>query len=112
MSFALFPPLHHAIISVGGGAMINPNNVHILSRLGTLIYLKVDEIVLAERNCRKPLPAFLDPYNLEASFAAIYAKRSALYESIPAIHFDLSRKECDAAVFELCTMITKNTHGT
>ena len=53
------PPLHHAIISVGGGAMINPNNVHILSRLGTLIYLKVDEIVLAERNCRKPLPAFL-----------------------------------------------------
>lgn len=72
----------NTVISVGGGAVLDPENLAHLQKLGALIYLKCPKSILKTR----PLPNFV------SDFEEMYATRIKIYESIPATVIDLEGK--------------------
>lgn len=81
------------IVALGGGAILDPDNVKILTKLGTLVYLQVDKSILKERLLKGPIPTFLDAKDPVASFEKMYEKRKEAYESVPSIWLDANREE-------------------
>lgn len=98
-----------SIISLGGGAILDPDNALLLAKMGTLVYLQLDKGLIKERLLKGPLPTFLDPKDPEGSFEKMYEKRKEIYESIPAIWLDANRKEEE--VLEDLLSIIKENHG-
>lgn len=72
--------LPRGIIAVGGGSVLNPDNVRHLQTLGTLVYLEASKETLRERIFAQGIPSFLR----NSSFEEMYAQRKPLYEQIPA----------------------------
>jgi shikimate kinase len=71
-----------AIIALGGGSLMDPENAHFLKSIGILIYLKVEIAVLFERLHRKEqLPAYLNPQFPEKSFAKMARRRIKIYNT-------------------------------
>lgn len=77
------------IISLGGGACDNAPLISLMKDTGTVIYLKVEEKILLSRILKGGVPPFLDPDNVEASFASLYTKRDALYRTFADIMVEL-----------------------
>jgi len=71
---------NQSVISLGGGALNNQNNVTILQSIGRIIYLKAPVEILWKRIVQKGIPAYLDPRDPERSFYALADQRSSLYE--------------------------------
>ncbi len=71
----------HTVISTGGGIVLRPENWLELRRLGTVLYLNVDESVLQQRvgggRRRRPL---LDHEDWEERLAQLLLARRSLYE--------------------------------
>lgn len=84
--------IENAIIAVGGGAVLDPDNVSHLKHLGKLLYLKIDKETLKKRMLSAPLPSFIDPENPEESFENMYYDRKKKYEAIDARVIDLQGK--------------------
>lgn len=83
----------NAIISLGGGAILDSNNVEILKKMGTLVYLELDEETLRERTLNaKHLPIYLDRSDPKRSFDKIYQERKPLYEQINALRLNIQGK--------------------
>ncbi len=78
--------LSDTIIALGGGAVLDPENVEILQDLGELVYLKADAPLLRRRMLLNGLPSFLDD---EEDFQEMYQNRLPIYESIPATRIDV-----------------------
>jgi shikimate kinase len=72
----------NCIIATGGGSILDPENVLVLKKLGTIFFLRVPKEELKKRILVHPLPAFLDPSDLEGSFEKMYQDRIGIYESI------------------------------
>lgn len=72
----------HSVIATGGGAILDPENVAILKKLGKVIYLQVEKEELKRRLLKEPLPAILDPEHPEESFEKMYQARRFLYAQI------------------------------
>lgn len=70
------------VIATGGGAILDPENVAILKKLGKIVYLRVPKEELKRRLLIEPLPAFLDPSHPEESFEKMYQARKDLYEQV------------------------------
>ena len=70
------------VIATGGGAVLDPENVAILKKLGKIFYLRVPREELKRRLLVEPLPAFLDPAHPEESFEKMYHDRKDLYEQV------------------------------
>jgi shikimate kinase len=90
-------PNAQAIIALGGGAILDPENLDYLKKIGQLVYLKVGFDSLKKRILNYDLPAFIDAENPEESLRKIYEQRLPIYESIPAICIQvdhLSEEEC------------------
>ncbi len=77
-----------SIISLGGGAVLNPENVEFLQTVGTMVYLKTSPEKLKERIFKNELPSFLDPKDPEGSFYRMVQERDPIYRSIPALTVD------------------------
>jgi shikimate kinase len=95
----------NAIIALGGGLILNPQNAAFLAKLGQLVYLKVSKETLKRRILGKELPSFLDPSDPEGSFEKFYTERRIKYETIPALSIDLETKTQDQVVLELSALI-------
>ena len=61
-----------AVIAIGGGALLYPPSAKLLSKLGKIIYLKIDKQMLKEQ-CS--LPVFFD----SADFERMYQEREPVY---------------------------------
>jgi shikimate kinase len=79
---AALQDFQNAVIATGGGTILDPDNVAILKKLGTLFYLRVPKEELKKRLLVDPLPAILDPADPEGSFEKMYHERAPLYESV------------------------------
>jgi shikimate kinase len=103
----------NAIIALGGGVILNPENAAVLAKLGQLVYLKLDKGTLKQRILSRPLPAYLDPLDPEGSFERMHREREENYEKIPAICINMQRKTKDQVVAEICTLIQQleTPHG-
>ena len=76
--------VQNAIIALGGGAVLDPDNVLFLQELGTLVYLEVSPHTLRQRLLGDALPAFFDAKDPDGSFRKMIQERKPIYESIPA----------------------------
>lgn len=68
-------PEVRAVVAVGGGTVLDPENVQILRTKGTLLYVRERKEILRERFLRHPLAS-------GESFESLYEQRIPLYESI------------------------------
>ena len=91
--FATLTKLLHcrrSVIATGGGIVIQPRNVTLLSKLGTTIWLKADKQTIFERvsrNKNRPLLQTPDP---ETAIARLLTERAPLYESAANLVVDSS----------------------
>ncbi len=74
-----------AVIALGGGAVLDKENLSHLQTIGQLIYLKANFETVKKRIFSQSIPSFIDPQNPEDSLRGLYEKRVALYEQIPAL---------------------------
>jgi shikimate kinase len=81
----------NSLLSLGGGSILDPENVLFLRKLGMLLYLKMDKEVLKKRIAHE-LPFFIDPNDPEKSFENMYHDRKKKYEDIGAKTIDLQNK--------------------
>ncbi|MBM3183681.1 MAG: hypothetical protein FJZ64_00015 [Chlamydiae bacterium] len=77
-----------SIISLGGGAVLDPENVEFLQKLGCLIYLKTSKETLEKRLFKDEPPAFLNEKDPKGAFFKMVQERRPIYESIPATTID------------------------
>jgi shikimate kinase len=70
-----------AVVATGAGVVLDPDNVQQLKALGVLVFLNVRPEILWKRLSVGPVPATLDPHDLQGSFARSYAERQPLYEA-------------------------------
>lgn len=87
----------HAVIALGGGSVLDLDNVAYLQTIGKLVYLRSNFETLQDRIFKIRAPSFVDPTNPLTSLQSIYKQRLPIYESIPAICIDidiLDEKEC------------------
>lgn len=69
-----------AVIATGGGVVLEPENMRVLRRLGTVIYLSASYETLLHRLQARALPAYLD--DLETGFQKIFQHRQSLYRKL------------------------------
>ena len=81
----------NAVIALGGGALLAPENIELLQKIGCLVYLSTSAQTLQKRVLKHQTPAFLDSLDPEKSFLEVFQERRPIYESIPAAKID-----CDA----------------
>lgn len=90
------------IISIGGGAMENQENIKNLKSIGTIVYLKIDlKELFFQRMRQKGLPAFLDSNDPLGSFEKLAEKRKPIFEEFSDMKIDgdfLAPDEIAAAI--------------
>ncbi|HSX04041.1 MAG TPA: shikimate kinase [Rhabdochlamydiaceae bacterium] len=89
------------IIALGGGTVLDENNVTFLKQLGKLLYLKIDKETLKKRILSHELPSYLDPDDPEESFENMYHDRKEKYEAIGAKAIDLQNKSDEEVIEEI-----------
>jgi shikimate kinase len=72
--------IENAVISTGGGSLLDPDNVANLKKIGKLIYLNTPFDVLLERFRYGKLPTFVDANDVKGSLERVYQERAAIYE--------------------------------
>lgn len=92
--------VEHAVIALGGGALMSEKNRKIIENMGILLYLKASKEFLKNRILSEELPAFLDPHDPEGSFEKIYHQRTKIYETIAALPLDVEGKTEDEILWE------------
>lgn len=95
------------VISLGGGVMLNPENVARLEQVGSLVYLKPSKMTLKTRILSGEIPPYLDPLHPGESFEKLYAERMPVYESIKAHQVTTEGKTEEAILQELCAVEKK-----
>jgi shikimate kinase len=101
----------NSIIAVGGGAVCDKDNVRFLQNLGTLVYLDDNKKVVKQRSLSGLLPSYLDPNDPEKSFEEIYAQNKKIYEKIPAMRLDVSKKSEEHILEELMRLMEGVKNG-
>lgn len=97
--------LKNAIISVGGGVMLDRKNLDSLEDIGRLVYLDTSKEILKKRMLYGELAAYLDEEDPEGSFNSMYDLRKPIYESIKAERIDTSNRSDQAVIQDICRMI-------
>lgn len=98
-----------AVISLGGGTILDPENAAFLQEKGILIYLKAPISLIQSRLFKGPPPAFLEGKDAKMTFLHMIKAREPLYESILAEKIDLSKGD-EAGVIASFHAILK-AHG-
>lgn len=86
---------HGMIISVGGGAVLDEENVKDLKGNGTLVYLKAPFTVLYDRIKESENRPLLAVHNPEETMHTLLEARQMTYESIADIVVDVSNANPD-----------------
>jgi len=83
-----FVPDRAAIIVTGGGIVTRAENVDLLKRLGTIVWLNGDEATLFERASRRNTRPLLRNRNPRAVFSELFQKRLPLYQAAADFEID------------------------
>ena len=76
--------VENSVIAVGGGTVLDPENVEFLQTIGALVYLKTGAETIKKRIFKDEVPPFLDPQDPEGSFLEMIHEREPIYRSIRA----------------------------
>jgi shikimate kinase len=95
----------NSIISIGGGMVLDPDNVARLHQTGTMVYLKTSKATLEHRTLSHEPPAYIDPQHPLESFEALYNERLPIYEGIAAHTIDTEGLEEKHIIDTICHFI-------
>jgi shikimate kinase len=91
-------PAQPSIIVTGGGIVLRPENVDLLKKLGTVVWLTADEKTLFERAARRNDRPLLQKENPRKVFSELFQKREAVYANAADLRIDTSGKNHDQVV--------------
>ncbi len=97
----------NAIISLGGGLILDPENRERLHEIGPMIFIKTPKSVLKSRLLSHEVPSFLDPADPGRSFEALFKEREAVYESVKANVIDTGEGTEEEVMKKLLDLIKK-----
>lgn len=83
------------IIVTGGGIIMRAENVDLLRRVGTVVWLNGDEAVLFERASRRNTRPLLQNENPRAVFSELFQKRVPLYKAAADFEINTGRLDHD-----------------
>ena len=89
-------PRQAMIIVTGGGIILRPDNVGLLKRLGTIVWLKAEEQTLFERASRRNTRPLLQKEDPRPVFSELFAKRLPLYQAAADLEVDTSKLDHEA----------------
>jgi shikimate kinase len=100
-----------AVISVGGGAVMDPENRETLKRSGLFLWLTADVGTIVERmkndrtgdEQRPPLSSD----GLEREISEVLEQRTPIYRQLADFTIDTSGKEIDAIANEVCNVLDR-----
>ena len=99
----------NCVISLGGGALLDPDNRPLISALGCVVYLKTSPEELWKRVQARGVPAYLDPEKPEKAFLALAEKRVADYEAIATATIDTANLSLEEIVDRVVTVAPTTT---
>ena len=100
-------PDRATIIVTGGGIVLRPENVDLLKRLGTVVWLKADEETLFERASRRNTRPLLQNNNPKTVFSDLFRKRAPIYQSAADFEIDTSNLDHDEVAERILSKIEK-----
>ena len=74
-------PTKRTIIATGGGIVLQPENLPLLKRLGTVVYLEADEVTLLNRVSSGEARPLLETTDPRATLSRLLAEREPLYRA-------------------------------
>jgi shikimate kinase len=83
-----------AVIALGGGAILNPDHVETLQKIGRLVYLQASFDRVQKRIFEQGLPSFAEAKD---SLRKVYDERLLIYESIAAHRIETDQLD-DASI--------------
>ena len=83
-------PAKAVIIVTGGGIVLRDENLDLLERLGTVVWLEAHEETLFERASHRGNRPLLQTENPRATFAELLRTRTPLYAKVADIRIDTS----------------------
>jgi shikimate kinase len=89
-------PTRASIVVTGGGIILRPENVALLKRLGTIVWLNADEAMLFERASRRNTRPLLQNDNPRTIFSELFRRRLPLYKAASDLEIDTSHLDHDA----------------
>ena len=95
------------VFSLGGGVVLDPENVMRLQQAGTLIYLKAPKALLKTKILSGDIPQYLDPQHPGESFEKLYHERIPLYEKIPAHVINTENKSEENILEEILELVKR-----
>lgn len=84
----LLKEVHNSIIALGSEAILDPDNVLFLQKVGALVFLEAHAETLKKRIFKGELPFFYDKKDPEGSFWSMIQEREPIYRSILARRVD------------------------
>jgi shikimate kinase len=105
----------HLVIAVGGGAVLDADNVKVLRRNGFMIWLKADSRILLKRIGTDPLtigkrPSLTGKGSLE-EIEEVLTFRNPYYEEASEIQLDTSGLDVDAVVERILSFVSLSPSG-
>lgn len=101
--------MENVVLATGGGAVLSRENRQLLSRNGTVVYLRavVDDLWARTRHDRnRPLLQTEDP---RAKLAGLFAERDPLYQEVADIIIDTSSQSVYTLVRQLEQRLRQHT---
>jgi shikimate kinase len=98
-------PAQPSIIVTGGGIVLRPENVDLLKKLGTVVWLTADEKTLYERAARRNDRPLLQKENPRKVFSELFQQREPVYTAAADLRIDTSGKNHDQVVDEILSEI-------
>ncbi|MES2200427.1 MAG: shikimate kinase [Chlamydiota bacterium] len=95
----------NSIISLGGGVVLDQENVIRLEKSGVMVYLKLSKETLEHRLLSSEPPAYIDSKDPISSFNAMYEERLPIYEAIDAHIIDIEGLSEEEIVHKICLFI-------
>lgn len=90
------------VVSLGGGIVLDPENITRLKEIGTLIYLKAPKLLLKTRILSGEIPSYYNAENPELSFEELYKEREPTYEHMASHIISIEEKSENEIVQEIC----------
>jgi shikimate kinase len=95
-----------AVIALGGGAVERPDSARLLSRSGTIVYLREDLNRVWKRVRQRGLPPYLRSDDPQAEFRALAEERDAAFRSVATRVVELGGRSVAEAVDQVESMIS------
>lgn len=93
--------LDNRVIALGGGTVLDANNVKHLHHIGQIIYLRASKELLKDRMLKNRIPGFIDKASPFESFEKVYNERYHIYEHIADRIIDVDHKDTQHIVKEI-----------